>query len=202
MVTALSIPVGVVVAREKIAHPWQTYRWRAVSVFLDPPQIRDWRELRRDDKSVLYHAATLNLELFRKETTAYQVNLANGEPSVYVVLREDPDSDDDWPVEVHLVTASPFEAQSHGDVGLDNVESVAMPEQLVDIVHAFINEHHKEEAFIKRKRQPHLRAEDHKFGQESIVVLRERMGERIDGNPSTPNPNIGHGMDNGRRDSK
>lgn len=202
MATALSIPVGVVVARDKIDHPWQTHRWRAVSVFLDPPSIRDWRELRRDDRSVLYHAATLNLELFRKETTAYQVNLANGEPAIYVVLREDPDTDDDWPVEVHLVTASPFEAQSHGDVGLDSVESVAMPAQLVDIVHEFINEHHKDEAFVKRKRQPHMRSEDHKFGQESIVVLRQRMADHIEAPAPTPKPDIGQALDSSRRDSK
>ena len=195
MVSAISIPVGIVVAREKIAHPWQTYRWRPVSIFLDAPNITQWRELRRDDKSVLYHAATLNLELFRKETTAYQVNLANGEPTVYVVLREDPDTDDDWPVEVNLVTASPFEAQSHGDVGLDSVDGVPMPQQLVDIVHAFIKEHHEEETFIKRKRQPHTRPEDHKFGQESIVVLRERMGERIEApaHPAKPGIETGGG---------
>jgi len=202
MTSTLSIPVGVVVAREKIAHPWQSYRWRPVSVFLDAPKIEGWRELRRDDRSVLYHAATLNLELFRKETTAYQVNLANGEPTVYVVLREDPDTDDDWPVEVHLVTASPFEAQSHGDVGLDNVEGVAMPAQLVETVHAFIEMHHEEEPFYKRKRQPHLRAEEHKFGQEPLVALRERMGEHIEGAAKTTDPTIGCDVRIGRGDGK
>lgn len=180
MGNALLIPVGIVVAREKISHPWQTYRWKPVGVFLDAPEIREWRELRRDGRAVLYHAATLNLELHRKETTAYRVNLANGEPSVYVVLREDPDAGGDWPVEVHLVTASPFEAQSHGDVGLDNVEGVAMPERLVEIVRTFIETHHQEETFYKRKRQLHKLSEEHKFGQEPLIRLRERMGERID----------------------
>lgn len=176
--SALLVPVGIIVAREKISHPWQTHRWRPVGIFLDAPQIADWRELRRDSQSTLYHAATLNLELYRKETTAYQVNLANGNPSVYVVLREDPDSDNDWPVEVHLVTASPFEAQSHGDVGFDTVEAVDMPDRLVGIVRDFISTHHKEEIFYKRKRDPHRRmAEDHKFGQEPIFELRDRISE-------------------------
>ena len=186
MGNALLIPVGIVVAREKISHPWQTYRWKPVGVFLDAPEIREWRELRRDGRSVLYHAATLNLELHRKETTAYRVNLANGEPSIYVVLREDPDAGGDWPVEVHLVTASPFEAQSHGDVGLDNVEGVAMPERLVEMVRTFIETHHPEETFYKRKRQPHKLTEEHKFGQEPLIRLRERMGECIE--PPMPKP--------------
>lgn len=199
--TSLAIPLGIVIAREKIAHPWQTYRWRPVSVFLDAPKIEGWRELRRDDRSVLYHAATLNLELFRKETTAYRVNLANGEPTVYIVLREDPQSDNDWPVEVHLATASPFEAQSHGDVGLDNVEGVAMPQQLVEIVHAFIAEHHQEEVFYKRKRQPHLRKEDHKFGQEPIVALRERIGDGV--NPAVvPDTGIRRSIVTGRGETE
>jgi Protein of unknown function (DUF3305) len=180
MSSAFAIPVGVVIAREKISHPWQTHRWRPVSVFLDAPQVDGWRELRRDENAVLYHAATINLELHRKETTAYRVNLANGEPSVYVVIREDPESDHRWPVEVHLVTASPFEAQSHGDVGLDSVEGVPMPPRLVETVRQFIAVHHEEKAFYKRKRQPHVRGEEHKFGQEPLVALRKRMGELLD----------------------
>ena len=36
MGSALFIPVGIVVARERISHPWQTYRWRPVGVFLTP----------------------------------------------------------------------------------------------------------------------------------------------------------------------
>lgn len=199
MGSALFIPVGIVVARERISHPWQTYRWRPVGVFLDAPEIREWRELRRDGQAVLYHAATLNLELHRKETTAYRVNLANGEPSVYVVLREDPDAGGDWPVEVHLVTASPFEAQSHGDVGLDNVEGVAMPDRLVEMVRTFIDTHHREETFYKRKRQPHKMTDEHKFGQEPLIRLRERMGERIE--PPMPKPDNECG-DNRRRSER
>lgn len=183
MSPALFIPLGVVVARERISHPWQSHRWRPISVFLDAPHVDSWRELRRDKNTTLYHAATLNLELHRKETTAYRVNLANGEPSVYVVLRDDPESDSHWPIEVHLVTASPFEAQSHGDVGLDHVEPVAMPERLVEAVRQFIDLHHQEEAFYKRKRDPHKKIDDHKFGQEPIMELRQRMAGHV---PQTP----------------
>lgn len=194
------IPVGVVIARERISHPWQSHRWRPVSVFLDAPEIDGWRELQRDSNSIVYHAATLNLELHRKETTAYRVNLANGEPSVYVVLREDPDSEDDWPVEVHLVTASPFEAQSHGDVGLDTVEGVPMPPRLVEMLRQFIEMHHEEETFYKRKRRPHVMADEHKFGQEPIVVLRKRMGDLIE-SPRAKHGNL-RGDTNGGRDRK
>jgi hypothetical protein len=33
-----------------------------------------------------------------------------------------------------------------------------------------------EETFVKRQRQPHMpKSEEHRFGQEPIMVLRERM---------------------------
>lgn len=172
----VSIPLGVVVARERIDHPWQDYRWRPVSVFLDAPPVEGWRELRRGAGFVHYHAATLLLDLHRKETTSYQVNLANGLPSVYVVLRER-EGESETPMEVHLVTASPFEAQAYDGSGFEIVERVEMPDRLVALVERFIAEHHVEESFAKRQRARHHVEEEHKFGQEPVFVLRERRGE-------------------------
>ena len=80
--------VGRGIARERIDHPWQEYAWRPVSVFLNAPEVSEWRELRRDAASTYYHAATLPLELHAKDTMGYVANLNDGEPSVYVVLRE------------------------------------------------------------------------------------------------------------------
>ncbi len=174
-----TIALGVVVAREKIDNPWQEYRWRAVSVFLDPPEKANWRQLVKDKTVTQFHAATLPLILHRKETMSYRVNLANGEPSVYVVLREDSDLHADYPVSVHAVTVSPFEAQTYGELAFDNVDRVAMPERLLAMVEAFVGEHPTEEKFKKRQRQPYMgNDEEHHFGQEPIVMLRERMAAR------------------------
>lgn len=171
---AIVIPLGVVVARERISHPWQEYRWRPVSVFLDAPPVDEWRKLRGDPDQELYHAATLPLELHGKETTSYRVNLANGEPSIYVVTRDDPDPSGKHPIDVHHVTASPFEAQSFGTMGLDTVESVTMPDRLLAIVEDFIETHHVEERFQKGQREPQAAAEEYQFGKEPIFALRER----------------------------
>jgi hypothetical protein len=172
---SITIPLGVVVAREKIDHPWQEYRWRPVSVFLNAPEVDEWRELLRGDGFVYYHAATLPLELHRKETGAYRTNLATGEPAIYVVLREDPGAASKWPVTVLLVSASPFEAQAYGESGLEIMERVPMPEPLIDLVDEFIAVHHVDEPFVKRQRQKVQVMEEYKFGQEPIFVLRERM---------------------------
>ncbi len=196
MPNALSIPLGVVVAKEKLSNPWQDHRWRPVSVFFDAPDVAEWQELRRGPGYVHYHAATLHLTLHRRETMAYRVNLANGDPTLYVVLRDDSEGTNDRPIDVHLITASPFEAQSHGDLGFDFVEGIPMPDRLVAILRNFIDEHQTQEHFYKRKRDRAGRPEEHKFGQEPIVVLRERMGLSPEGEsqvPSHPDANGARG---------
>ncbi len=173
----ITIPIGVVVAREQIDHAWQEVRWRPVTVFMDaPPQTGPWRELLRGESYVHYHAATLLLELHRTETMSYQINLANGEPSVYVVMRDTEEQDESAPpVEPYLVTISPFEAQAHGESAFEFVERVTMPDQLIEIIESFINEHHVETPFKKRKRERHSDEDAHQFGQEPVFELRERM---------------------------
>jgi hypothetical protein len=178
MSASITIPIGVVVAHEKIDHPWQEYRWRPVSVFLNAPDGGGWRELRRGDSFVHYHAATLPLALHPKDTSAYRANLATGEPAVYVVLREDPGAAAHWPVTVHLVTASPYEAQAYGESGLEIIERVPMPEPLVALVDEFIAVHHVDEPFVKRQRRKEPVTEEHQFGQEPIFVVRERRGAK------------------------
>jgi hypothetical protein len=174
MTRALTVTLGVVIARERVDNPWQDHVWRPVSVFLNAPEIDDWRELRRDDASAHYHAATLPLELHAKDTLGYSANLAEEAPAVWVVLRQG--GAGDKPVHVALLTASPHEAEAYGHGSEEQVDTVAMPGPLVDLLQAFVAEHHVEEPFVKRQRQKHHRDEDHKFGQEPVDVLRQRQG--------------------------
>lgn len=170
------MPVGVVVAREDIDDAWEDHIWRAVGILPGAPEVDRWKELRRGDGWVQYHAATLPLELFRKEAEAYKYNLEGKEPVIYVVLAEDED-EEEFPYSVHLVTASPYEAQDYLDSGEEIVEPIVMPERLAVWINAFVEEHHQEEKFKKRKRDE-VDMEEHKFGSEPLVVVRERM-ERV-----------------------
>ena len=170
----LTIPLGVVVAREALDHPWQSHVWRPLSVFLGAPAISAWRELQRGPGFEHYHAATLLMELHRNETAGYKINLSNGVPSIYVVLRETPENDN-APLDVHLVTASPFDVQAYGANSGEIIGRVTMPDELVELVTAFIATHHVEDTFRKRQRQPHVEEEAHLFGNEPIHLLHERM---------------------------
>lgn len=179
MSAAASIQVGVVIAREDLDSKWEDHTWRPVGVLHGEPEIEPWQELRRGDGWVHFYAGTYTIELFRKETDAYKFNIEGREPVIYVVLSEPDDSIDDdddmqCPYAVHVVTASPYEAADYLDSGDQIIEPVAMPESLYAVIKAYVDEHHVEEKFKKRKRDE-VKLEEHKFGQEPLVELRKRM---------------------------
>ena len=112
----------------------------------------DWRVLRQDGDVVEYHAATVTLELFRTDTEAYLTELTTKVPSIYVVMRENTGAAAKSPLDVVLVTASPYDGQDYADNGEDIVELVPMPQGLLALVREWIDTHHEEETFVKRRR--------------------------------------------------
>ena len=143
------MPLGVVVRRMPGVTRWAKWSWKAVAVLPGAGQA-NWQLLREEGEAREFHAATVPLELHRAEAEAYKQGLTATPPSVYVVLREDTSLDP--PLEVTLVTASPFEAQDYADNGEDLVEKIAMPEGLVAWVQQFTDAHFKQEEFKKRRR--------------------------------------------------
>ena len=144
-----SMPVGVVVRKTPGVTKWSKWSW-AVSAVLPGAGQAENRILRTKGDSTEYHFSTVNIELHGAETEAYMTGLASKIPSVYVVLREQAGAE--IPLEVLLVTASPYEAQDYTDSGEEIVEKVPMPVGLIAWVRDFIENHHVEEAFVKRKR--------------------------------------------------
>jgi len=145
-----ALPLGIVLRRAPGVTRWKKWSWKAVAV-LPGAGPEDWREMRRDGEWIEYHAATVSLDLHGAETEAYRNALSDGQPSVFVVLRQE-DARDDARPSVLLVTASPYEAQDYADSGEEVVEKVPMPPGLIAWVRDFVDQHHVEEKFIKRKR--------------------------------------------------
>jgi hypothetical protein len=150
----VAIPVGVVVRRMPGATRWRKWAWQAVAL-LPGAGRGGWRELRRDGDTVEYHAATADLQLHRTETEAYLVSLNGKPPSIYVIMRH-PDGVQEERPELVTVTASAYEAQDYADNGEDIVEPVPMPPGLEAWIADFVQRHHKDEVFVKRKRRPHM----------------------------------------------
>lgn len=143
------MPLGVVVRRTPGVTRWEKWAWKAVGV-LPGAGSADWRVMREEDGATEFHAATCPLELHGAETEAYLHGLCSKIPSIYIVLRQTAQAD--RPLDVLLVTASPYEAQDYCDSGEEIVEKVAMPEGLIAWVRAFVEKHHEHEEFKKRRR--------------------------------------------------
>lgn len=178
-----SLPVGVIIERRRIDHPWQEWSWCASDVIPGAAPIEQWKLLRESDDLQQYHAATEQLELFRKDTESYLYNLNSPQPSLFIVIREfddDEDEDHEFPVYVHLVTASPFEAQDYLDSSEETVDAVPLPKVLVELLKEFVDQHHVEEKFVKRKRDK-VRVEEDKFGGDPIFERTGRNGAGTSG---------------------
>ncbi|MBV1864767.1 MAG: DUF3305 domain-containing protein [Rhodobacteraceae bacterium] len=145
------MPLGIVVRKTPGVTRWAKWHWQAVAIMPGAAQ-ESWRELRRDGDAVEYHAATVDLELWRTDAEAYLTGLSTRVPSIYVVLREATDPDAPHAVEVLLATASPYDAQDYADSGEEIVDLVPMSEPLIAWVREFVDAHYEEERFVKRKR--------------------------------------------------
>ena len=149
------MPIGVVVERREIDNKWIDHTWQPVAVIPGAPPIHEWRHMVEGDGWVQYHAATLDIELFAKETEGYRENLLGMQPAVYVVLRPNTNPEDAHEIEVFHVTVCPYEAAKFVDTMDDIMESVPMPPEIGAWVREFIEKHHVERPFIKRQRLPY-----------------------------------------------
>ncbi len=146
---SISMPLGIVIRKVPGVTRWVSHIWKAVAVLPGAGEA-SWKELRRDGDTIEYHSATVPLELFRTDTEAYLQGLSAKVPSIYVVMRE---SGSGHPLEFVLATASPYEAQDYADTGEELVEKVPMPEGLIAWVRDYVEQHHEDEVFVKRKRK-------------------------------------------------
>ncbi|MFQ5786145.1 MAG: DUF3305 domain-containing protein [Alphaproteobacteria bacterium] len=153
--------IGIVLERCAIDNPWQSHVWRVVATIPGAPEIPAPIMLREGPGWTQYHAATLTLELHRRETEGYKRNLANETPAVYVILRTD-DEADEMP-RADLATVCPYEAQDYLDGGGvdESVEMTAMPEAVRAWLADYVAAWHVDEAFKKRKRKNWKRGEPH-----------------------------------------
>lgn len=145
------MPVGVVVRRSPGVTRWAKWSWKIVAV-VPGAGPAEWQEMRREGEVVEYHAATLTLEVFSSDTEAYLTTLAGKTPGVTVVMHPDTRPDAPMPWKPTHVTVSAYDGQDYGDSGEAMIEIVPMPPAMAGWLQEFVEAHHTDEAFIKRRR--------------------------------------------------
>ena len=147
------MPVSVVIERRASGNQWSDHSWRPIGVL--PRVASDVGKLLASDEGCeQYHAGSLDLELFRRETEGYLSNLSQNPPVVFVVLRRS-EAGGGLEFEPFLVTACPYEAMGYTTGGDEIVEGVPMPPEILAWIGEFVALHHVDEPFRKRKNKAH-----------------------------------------------
>jgi hypothetical protein len=141
--------VGVVVERRALKNPWVDHAWMPVGVLVGAPAAAPWTALHETATVTSYYAGTAEIEFFGTDTTMYRENLRSEQPSLWVSLRR---TDVPPGVLLQLVTADPADAEALTEAGTDIIEAVPMPVEIQRQLAAFVEVHHVERPFVKRKR--------------------------------------------------
>jgi hypothetical protein len=144
-----AIEVGVIVERRVLNNRWVDHAWTPVAVLAGAPAALPWTVLDETPVATRYYAGPSQLEFFASDTEMYRENLRAGQPSLWVSLR--PVSTPPG-VSLRLVTADPSEAEALTEPGTDIIEAVSMPPEIRDRLAAFVEAHHVDRPFVKRKR--------------------------------------------------
>ena len=144
-----TLTVGVVVERRPLDNPWIDHVWLPSAILPGAPAAEAWTVLREEAGVRQFYAGPHVISFFSTETTHYRHNLLSGSPKIWVSLRR---TDAEPPVAIIGVTADPAEGEAFTEAGEDIVEAVVMPPEIVARLAEFVETHHVERSFEKRRR--------------------------------------------------
>lgn len=143
------ITLGLVIERLEPSSPWGGHIWLPVQVLEGVPDAEPWTVLALGADRVRYYAGAFTVMLYSTDTQFYRDNIASSRPSLWVGMRpEGPEP----PIEMIGVTADPTEGEGMTQTGTCTVEVIDMPDWIAAQVAAFVEAHHVEREFTKRKR--------------------------------------------------
>jgi hypothetical protein len=135
-----NFPIAVIIERQQLENRWIAEKWEVVGVVpaFDTPALDNVpRRIFADAKREQFLVGGFELELFRDEVDNYHLNITSPIPKVFVMWRLDEDF-----ARPTIVTVSYGEAARFLDSG-EQVDGVAMPEEIANWVGDFVNTHYK-----------------------------------------------------------
>jgi hypothetical protein len=170
----LTLQVGIVLEKRKARSQWLDVLWEACDVLPDAPAAEPGTSLGKIGDGERFYAGSAQLEAHTYETPQYRDNLSSGKPTIWVVLRPQPG--EDLP-QIVKVTCDPTEGEGYSETGWDTVSVVPMPEVIEAALAHFVEEHHVDRAYFKRKRD---RADPDALAKFSKGPDRDREQRAID----------------------
>jgi hypothetical protein len=145
--------IGVVAARRMATSPWASdpVIVSPHAVLSEPPALEPGAALGEVGGATLFYVGPAELVLWRGETAHYRDNLATGAPKIWVATRREGER---W--SVLLATANPYEGEALADQPGVALEALLAPPDLAADLMAFVEAHHVDQPFVKRKRKREL----------------------------------------------
>lgn len=143
--------LGVVAESRPPVTKWSGRILRPTSVMAVPPAMEAGATLSDRDGVQTIYLGDFAVLLHSGETRHYIDNLTAKQPSVWVAMDNG---------QVTLLTVDPYEGEALASDPQRLVEALPMPPQLAAAIDAFVQAHHVEEVFHKRKRVPATAADD------------------------------------------
>lgn len=140
--------VGIVAIKRGLNNPWVDFEWLPEAVLPGLPAVEPGTLIGAEASVERWYLGPVELIFHSGETAHYRDNLTSGRPSVWVALREGEAGT--W--HVAGATVDPYEGEAFVDVITDRVEALPMPHEIAVELQAFVEAHHVEQPFHKRKR--------------------------------------------------
>jgi hypothetical protein len=172
-----SIEVAVIMRRERLASPWQPWRWTLDDVVPQEAAFgTEPRLLRQDEAGQRWLHPGFVVELFRDDAEGYFLNLTTPAPCWFVLWRmeENPSLAGEPMPRPAMVTLSYHDAGRWLDAQ-ETVEQVPAPPHVVDWLRAFTDEHYVIEP-KKRRRPQSFRPLQDRFGNPASVTTEKKFG--------------------------
>lgn len=137
--TETELGLAVIMERRLLANKWASVQWEAVGVVPDAGAAVTPRLLRQDETSAQWLFPGQVLRLFTDEAENYLANLTAPEPKVFVMWRQDEETELPLPA---ALTVSYGEAARMMDSG-ERVDGVPMPADIHEWVIGFARRYYR-----------------------------------------------------------
>ncbi len=137
--TETGLQLAVIMERKVLANKWADFQWEALGIVPDSGRDTAPRRIYEDAQRAHWLHGGLAIDLFSDEAEFYYANITSPEPRVFVLWRLE-----DELARPALVTVSYGMAARMMDAG-EQVDGVAMPEEVRDWVAQFVARHYKPE---------------------------------------------------------
>jgi hypothetical protein len=142
------VTVGIVAVKRKLSNPWVDFEWVPEAVLPGLPAVEPGTRIAAEANAESWYLGPAELTFHSGETAHYRDNLVSGRPAVWVALREN--AEGTW--YVAGATVDPYEGEAFVDAVADRVEALPMPNEVAVELQAFVDTHHVDQPFFKRKR--------------------------------------------------